>query len=87
VGAKLCRLPDNFLKRLRLLNHLKDGRTPIQAIACTLDEWKTMMLKFHLTVLEALHWGIPLHGEELFIKWQTRLERAKAVGLARGRTS
>lgn len=46
-----------------------------------------MMHNFHLTTLEALHWGIPLHGEELFTKWQTRLEQAKAAGLARGRTS
>lgn len=81
------RLPDNFLERLRILSHLQDGRVPIQAVAYTLDGWKTMMLNFHLTVLEALHWGIPLHGEALFTRWQARLERAKAVGLARGRTS
>jgi len=81
------RLPENFLDRLSTLARLHDGSTPIEVIGYTLAEWQRMMRNFHLTVLEALHWGIPLYGEELFRQWQIRLERAKAVGLTRGRTS
>lgn len=42
-----------------------------------------MMEDFHLTTLESLNWGIPLHGKKLFKKWQARLEEWKGKGLRR----
>jgi predicted nucleotidyltransferase len=81
------RLSENFLDRLSTLSRLHDGHAPIEVIGYTLAEWQSMMRNFHLTVLEALHWGIPLYGEELFRQWQTRFEAAKAAGLQRERSS
>ena len=77
------RLPENFFERLYELNRLRDGTAPIEVVGYTLAEWEQMMEQLHLTVLEALHWGIPLHGQSLFEKWQTKLEKWKSIGLRR----
>jgi hypothetical protein len=69
------------------LGQLRDGETPFEIIGYTLDEWKDMMSRFHLTTLEALQWGIPLHGEELFSKWHERFSYWKTLGLMRGESS
>jgi predicted nucleotidyltransferase len=76
-------LPDDFFTRLYELNRLRDGTAPIEVIGYTLTEWEQMMNRLHLTTLEAIHWGIPLHGQALFSQWQTELDRLKATGLRR----
>lgn len=81
------RLPDNFMERLYMLAQLRDGRTPIDVVGYTTVEWETMMAHFHLTALEALHWGIPLIGKKCFVKWRKQLEKWKDAGLQRGRHS
>ncbi|MFQ5813618.1 MAG: nucleotidyltransferase domain-containing protein [Anaerolineae bacterium] len=81
------RLPDNFLERIYELNCLRDGTAPIEVVGYTLSEWEQMLERLHLTVLEALHWGIPLHGQALFKTWKTRLEEWKSIGLRRKTTS
>ncbi len=80
-------LSDNFLQRLYALNQLRDGKTPLEVIGYTLAEWEQMMLNYHLTVLEALHWGVPLLGHDLFYFWQGRLDKWKARGLHRSSNS
>ena len=80
-------LPNNFFERSYQLNCLRDGVVPLEIVGYTLDEWEGMMDGFHLTVLEALQWGIPLHGQALFEKWQERLAYWKTFGLQRTGTS
>jgi len=81
------RLNPNFLTRLFELNALQDGKTPFEIMGYTLAEWENMMSRFHLTTLEALQWGIPLHGEALFAQWHKRFEHWKSLGLHRGPVS
>lgn len=76
-------LPENFFERAYQLNQLRDGTTPIEVVGYTLSEWQHMMGRLHLTVLEALHWGIPLHGQALFGQWKSKLEEWKSMGLRR----
>lgn len=81
------RLPENFFERLYELNRLRDGTAPIEVVGYTLSEWEQMLERLHLIVLEALQWGVPLHGQALFEAWKTRLEEWKSIGLRRERTS
>jgi uncharacterized protein len=76
-------LPQNFLERLYQLNRLRNGTAPIEAVGYTRAEWEKMIDHFHLTALEALHWGIPLRGDELFGQWRTKLSYWKTLGLQR----
>lgn len=76
-------LPTNFFERSYQLNSMRDGIAPLEVVSYTLLEWQQMMEDFHLTTLEALHWGIPLHGKKLFKKWQVHLEKWKGKGLRR----
>lgn len=80
-------LPDNFLTRAYTLSTLHDGKAPLEVVAYTLAEWEQMMDSLHLTVLEALNWGVPLHGAAFLQQWQMRLEAWKARGLRRESTS
>lgn len=80
-------LAGNFFKRAYELNRLRNGTVPIEVIGYTLSEWEQMMERLHLTVLEALHWGIPLHGQALFEGWKSKLEEWKSVGLRRDAVS
>jgi hypothetical protein len=76
-------LPENFLRRLFELNRLRDGKTPLEVVGYTLAEWEQMMANYHLTSLEALHWGVPLVGQDLFQQWRATLDKSKAKGLRR----
>ena len=77
------RLLKNFLERAYELNRLREGNAPIEVVGYTLLEWEQMMEQLHLTVLEALYWGVPLHGQVLFEQWKSRLEEWKSKGLRR----
>ena len=77
------RLPQNFLDRLYQLNRLREGMAPIEAVGYTRAEWEEMIEHFHLTALEALHWGVPLCGAELFEQWRAKLNHWKTLGLQR----
>ena len=81
------RLPENFFERAFELNQLRDGTAPIEVVGYTKLEWEQMMQHLHLTVLEALHWGIPLHGEALFEQWKSKLNEWQSMGLCREETS
>jgi predicted nucleotidyltransferase len=81
------RLPENFFERSFSLNRLRDGTAPIEVVGYTLAEWEQMMAQLHLTVLETLHWGVPLYGEALFAQWKEKLEQWKSLGLRREASS
>jgi len=80
-------MPDNFFKRLYLLNRLREDQTPIEAVGYSREEWEKMMNNLHLTTLEALEWGVPLQGETLFRKWRRQLDELKKQGLKRSERS
>lgn len=80
-------LAQNFFTRTIELNRLRDGKTPLEVIGYTLDEWEQMIDNLHLTVLEALQWGIPLRGEALFAQWRARFAHWQSQGLRRGAVS
>ncbi|NOX61238.1 MAG: nucleotidyltransferase domain-containing protein [Chloroflexi bacterium] len=79
--------PKNFFQRLYLLNRLRTGDAPIEAVAYSMAEWEQMMKNLHLTVLEALEWGVPLYGEPLFATWKAQFENWKRQGLKRNKHS
>ena len=76
-------LEEDFLERLAALNRFRDGQTPFELLGYRLGEWEAMMERFHLTVLEAVFWGIPLHGETLFEEWRNWLAGWQERGLRR----
>lgn len=80
-------LADNFFTRSFELGQLRDGKIPFEIVGYKLNEWEDMMSRFHLTTLEALQWGIPLHGKELFDRWHERFSYWKSLGLSRGKVS
>jgi len=74
-------LEPNWFRRLTQLSRLVNGNGPIEAIGYTRTEWDTMMKEKHVTVLEALNDGIPLHGEDLFAQWRSEFEHWQTLGL------
>ena len=71
----------NWFERLIQLSSLINDNGPIEAIGYTRAEWEHMMKDKHVTVLEALNDGIPLHGEDVFAQWRTEFEHWQALGL------
>lgn len=76
-------LPDNFFDRLFALNRLRDGTAPLEVVGYTRQEWEQMLNHWHLTPLEAIYWGIALHGQQLFSQWQNQLRSWQKRGLRR----
>jgi predicted nucleotidyltransferase len=76
-------LPENFFDRLYALNRLRDGTAPIEVVGYTHSEWEQMLHDWHLTPLEAIYWGHPLHGKNLFDQWKNQLTRWQKAGLRR----
>ncbi len=62
---------------------LRSLLAPIQVQAFTHAEWERMMARKHLTVLEALSDGKPLHGGPLFARWRRQFQRWQEQGLRR----
>lgn len=76
-------LPEDFFERLYELNRLRDGTAPLEVIGYTRLEWEQMLNTWHLTPLEAIYWGIPLHGQQLFRQWKILLASWQKEGLRR----
>lgn len=74
-------LEPNWFTRLTQLSRLVNGNGPIEAIGYTRAEWDSMMKDKHVTVLEALNDGIPLHGKDLFAQWRSEFEHWQTLGL------
>lgn len=78
-------LPANRRERFRLLMELRPRFAPIQLQSFTRDEWQMMLSDRHVTVLESLRDGIPLHGKRTFRRWRRQFERWQHQGLRRER--
>ena len=76
-------LPDEHRQRFRQLLRLRPPFAPLQVQAFSRREWEQMMVEKHVTMLEALLEGIPLHGHQLFAHWRREFERWIALGLRR----
>ncbi len=76
-------LPEHFLERISLLLRLNDSGAPIEPLAYTVEEFIQMLEAKHLTALEALSFGLPLYGEELFQRWAGIVADWRARGLRR----
>jgi hypothetical protein len=76
-------LPDAHRQRFRQLMRLRPRFAPLQVQSFTRGEWDEMLAEKHVTALDALQDGIPLHGEELFARWRRTFERWQALGLRR----
>ena len=76
-------LPDNPRERFRLLMRLRPRLAPIQVQTFALSEWERMMADKHVTVLEALRDGKPLHGQEAFAQWRWQFQHWLDLGLRR----
>jgi predicted nucleotidyltransferase len=71
-------LPDKLFERLRVVGRLKRGLlASIDAFPYTEAEFEHMIENAHLTALESIHHGVPLHGEAYFqrliVKFNTLL--------------
>jgi predicted nucleotidyltransferase len=76
-------LPADHRLRFRQLMRLRPRFAPLQVQTLTRDEWDRMMARKHVTVLEALKDGIPLHGQEPFARWRRMFEEWLKLGLRR----
>ena len=80
IGGKL---PQDFLERLQSLLALNDSSVPIEPLAYTEQEFERMLRRRHVTALDALHFGIPLHGQAYFEKLCATFDQMVAQGLRR----
>jgi len=80
-------LPADHRLRFRQLMRLRPRFAPLQVQTFTRAEWDCMITEKHVTVLEALKDGIPLHGEELFARWRAMFEDWLSLGLHRTKSS
>lgn len=76
-------LPDYFLDRLDLLQRLNQGLGPIEALGYTRTEFEEMLQRGHVTALDAVADGVPLHGEGYFRQLKAMFEDMVRRGLHR----
>ena len=76
-------LPEDARQRFRQPIRLRPRFAPLQVQSFTRAEWEQMMAEKHVTVLEALKDGIPLHGRTLFKRWHQAFEDWSKLGLRR----
>lgn len=80
-------LPISARERFLRLIRLRPRFAPIQVQSFTRAEWDRMLAAKHVTVLEALRDGQPLHGKALFRQWRHEFEHWLKLGLQRNDTS
>jgi hypothetical protein len=76
-------LPGDPFERVKQLLRLNDTIVPIEPLSYTVAEFEQMLAGLHVTALEALEFGVPLHGEQYFRQLRERFEQLKAQGLHR----
>ena len=79
------RLPDRMYDRFDVLTALaRDLALPIEAIAYTRTEFERLIVKGHVGVYDALAFGIPLWGDEVWGNWRQQFHELEQLGLRRG---
>lgn len=76
-------LPDSFFDRLAYLQGLNDCGRAIDAFAYTPEEFRDMLRRGHVTALDALADGIPVHGEPFFAELRAEFQDMVRRGLRR----
>jgi predicted nucleotidyltransferase len=77
------RLPAKWDDRWRALRQLAPDDLPLQAAGYHAHEWEQMLEDGELLALEALEFGIALHGTDYLERLRARLELMKQHGLRR----
>jgi len=81
-------LPAPISERLRKVARLKWGIPfSIDAFPYTEAEFERMLDNLHVTALDCMYEGIPLHGKEYFERLRPKFEAYVARGLRRGKSA
>lgn len=76
-------LPDGFFDRLEVLQRLNKTRRAIDAFGYMPAEFEEMLQRGHVTALDAVADGVPLHGEGYFRQLKAMFEDMVRRGLHR----
>jgi predicted nucleotidyltransferase len=76
-------LPEHFFDRLRVLQELNNTPCPIDAFGYTTEEFQNMLEQGHVTALDALADGVPLHGRDYFHQMREIFQEMVNRGLRR----
>lgn len=81
-------LPENIFKRIGRVNKLTRGiRTPADIFPYTDVEFERMLDNLHVTALDCMYEGIPLHGKDYFDRLRPTFEAYMARGLRRAKAA
>jgi hypothetical protein len=81
-------LPEKIFDRLDLLARLKRGiPVSIDAFPYTEAEFERMLDNLHVTALDCMYEGIPLHGKDYFERLRPKFDEYVARGLRRGKAA
>ena len=85
IGGKL---PEKTFDRLDYLARLKRGiPVSIDAFPYTEAEFERMLDDLHVTALDCMREGVPLHGKEYFDRLRPKFEEYVALGLRRDKVA
>ena len=76
-------LPEHFFDRLKVLQELNNTPCSIDAFGYTAEEFQNMLDQGHVTALDALADGIPVHGKEYYMQLQEIFQEMVNRGLHR----
>jgi predicted nucleotidyltransferase len=77
------KLPEDILDRMGQLRSVYRTWVPIESLGYTSSEFERMLENRHVTALEALASGRPLHGEAHFNRLRARFDEMVRQGLRR----
>ena len=81
-------LPVKVSDRLRLVGRLKWGiPVSIDAFPYAIAEFERMLDNRHVTALDCMYEGVPLHGKEYFDRLRPKFDEYVARGLRRGQAA
>lgn len=85
VGGKL---PEKISERLRFVARLKRGiAVSIDSFPYTESEFEQMLDDRHVTALDCMYEGVPLHGQDYFERLRPKFEAYVARGLKRDKVA
>ncbi len=77
----------DFLSRIKDLIDANTSSFPIEPLGYTEAEFKTMLMAFRITALDAVREGVPLYGENYFNNLKNKLNELEKIGLYKGKAS
>lgn len=81
-------LPQDIFDRMGCVNKVTRGiRTPADIFPYTEAEFERMLDNLHVTALDCMYEGIPLHGQEYFDRLRPKFDEYVARGLRRAKAA